>query len=169
MHSPSPIRVLFVCTGNICRSPMAEAIFRHLVCQAGLDHRIEVASAGTGMWHIGEPPHMGTQRILQQRQMPLPHDKVAQPLRQSDFAHYHYLLALDRSHLAHMQAMCPSPPSEVRCLMEYAPDPPTLDVPDPYYTGDFEEVYELLLAACQGLLQHIIERMDKHTVSDSVV
>lgn len=89
--------VLFVCLGNICRSPMAEAIFRSQVEQAGLARMISCDSAGTGAWHIGKPPHPGTRRVLQKHSLATPH--LARVVTQSDFTRFDYLIAMDRDNL----------------------------------------------------------------------
>jgi low molecular weight protein-tyrosine phosphatase len=153
---PKPIRVLFVCTGNICRSPMAEAVFRHMVAAAGLQERIEADSAGTGEWHIGEQPHHGTRRVLRERGIDYTHS--ARQIEPADFTCFDYLIALDRGHLSELRSLGRHTGAQIALLMEYAPGANTLDVPDPYYTGGFGEVYDMVEQACRGLLQHIIEK-----------
>ena len=149
------IRVVFVCLGNICRSPMAHGLFAHLVKEAGLDGRIEVDSCGTGSWHVGEPPHRDTQRILERHGIQLHHH--ARQIERADLEEADYLIALDRSNLADLQLMEPKR-AEVGLLLDYAPDVPHRDVPDPYYTGRFEEVFEMVEAGCRGLLAYIRQR-----------
>lgn len=158
MDHTQPIRVLFVCTGNICRSPMAEAVFSHIVVEAGLSNRFEIASSGTGSWHEGERPHAGTQAILQRHKIPLREDKVALRLNRHDMGYYDYILVMDEGHLHDIRFLQSSPTGEVRRLMEFAPSSKVLDVPDPYYTGGFDRVYDLITAGCHGLLQHIRQR-----------
>src|SRR5690554_5601609 len=96
------IRVLFVCLGNICRSPMAEAVFRHYVEEAGLSHRIEVDSAGTGDWHIGNPPHQGTRNILRKQQISYDGIKARQ-VNGEDFTSFDYIIAMDEQNLQDLQ------------------------------------------------------------------
>lgn len=155
------IRVLFVCTGNICRSPMAEAVFRHMVAQAGLSDRIEADSAGTGAWHIGQQPHHGTRRVL--RELGIEYTHAARQVRDADFADFDYLIALDRGHLSELRYLARSTGAELALLMDYAPDAHTRDVPDPYYDGRFAEVYTLVEQGCRMLLEHIVtaERLEK--------
>jgi protein-tyrosine phosphatase len=150
---PKPIRVLFVCTGNICRSPMAEAVFCHMVSQAGLGGRIEADSAGTGPWHAGEQPHHGTRRVLREKGIDYTH--AARQVRGADFEDFDYLIALDRGHLAELGALARREGAELSLLMDYAPGARTRDVPDPFYDGRFAEVYELIERGCRGLLEHI--------------
>ena len=144
-------RVLFVCLGNICRSPMAEAVFRHLVNEAGLSGQIDVESAGTGSWHAGERPHPGTLAILKQHQVEVG-GKRARQLTRSDLREFDYVIAMDEENVADIQALYGR---RVPRLLEYARQDGTLDVPDPYDSGNFAIVYDLVLAGSKGLLEHI--------------
>src|SRR5579872_463576 len=126
------IRVLFVCLGNICRSPMAEAVFNHLVRLAGLDDRIEADSAGTGHWHVGQPPHSGTRRILAQQG--IAYDGRARLLVREDLDRFDYIVAMDRDNLEDIRALG-SGRAKVASLMDYAQQAGARDVPDPYYNG----------------------------------
>lgn len=146
------IRVLFVCLGNICRSPMAEGVFRQLVKEAGLANRIDTASAGTGGWHVGERPHRGTLAILKEHNIDLGNKRSHQIIH-SDLREYDYIVAMDSENVADIQALFGK---RVPRLMEFILDNELpLDVPDPYYTGGFEQVYDLVEAGCRGLLAHI--------------
>lgn len=149
----APIRVLFVCLGNICRSPMAEGVFRHLVEQAGLSGRIVADSAGTGAWHVGERPHHGTRRVLRQRGIDYSH--VARVIGPEDIARFDYLVAMDSDNLYALRRMTQRAPVQPRLLMEYAAEAAARDVPDPYYNGRFDEVYDLVELGCRGLLEEI--------------
>lgn len=153
------IRVIFVCAGNICRSPMAEAIFRHMVKDAGWQDRFEIASAGTGDWHVGEPPHRGTQAILDQKGISWQGQR-ARRLSGQDLLDFDYVVVMDRDNLANVQTVARRVPArgEVSRLTDWAE--PTIargrvDVPDPYYDGGFDGVYELVYSGCTGLLRHI--------------
>ncbi|MCS6776941.1 MAG: low molecular weight protein-tyrosine-phosphatase [Chloroherpetonaceae bacterium] len=146
------IRVLFVCLGNICRSPMAEAVFMHHVHAAGLASQIIADSAGTGHWHLGEPPHPGTMRILHARGIPYAHR--ARLITRHDLEHFDYILTMDEMNWQDVQELGPGRAKVMR-LMEFAPHTGQTEVPDPYYSGRFEEVYHLVNEATQGLLEYI--------------
>jgi len=152
------IRVLFVCTGNICRSPMAEAVFAQLVAEAGLADRFELASAGTGDWHIGEAPHRGTLDALRRHNVPLLPGRRAQAVNPALLTQADYIIALDEGHVEDLRAFARYADGKVARLLDYAPDVSMRDMPDPYYSGKFEEVYQLTVAGARGLLAHIREQ-----------
>jgi protein-tyrosine phosphatase len=135
---------------------MAEAVFRHKVAEAGLADRIEVDSAGTGDWHTGKPPHEGTRRILMRYGINDAGIRARQ-VREDDFGRFQYLIAMDDSNVSNLMRLS-SERAEVRKLMDLVPGREGEDVPDPYYTGNFQEVYEMVNEACDRLLAHIRER-----------
>ena len=149
------INILFVCSGNICRSPMAEALFALLVDQAGLADRFEIASAGTGDWHVGESPHPGTLEALRRHAVPPIKGKHAQIVTPALLVRADYLIALDAGHAHELRAFGHPIDNKVSRLLDYAPGVATRDVPDPYYSGKYEEAYQLIDAGARGLLGHI--------------
>jgi low molecular weight protein-tyrosine phosphatase len=150
------IRLLFVCMGNICRSPTAEGVMRGLLREQGLEDAVEVDSAGTGDWHAGSPPDARATAAAQARGVMLA--GAARQITAADFGEYDLILAADRRNLRDLQAlMPPGSRAELHLLREFDPasaDAGDLDVPDPYYGGDegFEHVLDLVEAACRGLL-----------------
>lgn len=148
-------RLLFVCTGNICRSPLAEAIFRHQAEQAGQAALFDVDSAGTHGWHAGERADARARRVAQQRGVAV--TSVAREVEASDFERFDLILAMDRGHLRELRRRCPARLRErVRLMGEWA-EPPGGDVPDPYYSDDeaFEQVFDLLEVCCRRLLAEL--------------
>jgi protein-tyrosine phosphatase len=154
------IKVIFVCLGNICRSPMAEAVFRHKVKEAGLSDRVLIDSAGTGDWHAGEHPHEGTQRILKQHKIDYNGIRARQ-LKVSDFDSFDVMVAMDGSNVSNMKQIAGTRKDlHIHMLLDYWPERGIRDVPDPYYTGNFEEVYEMVEQGSDRLLVWIRERYD---------
>ncbi|MDU9393702.1 low molecular weight protein-tyrosine-phosphatase [Pseudomonas sp. zfem002] len=154
------MRVLFVCLGNICRSPTAEGVLRHQLIEAGLADVIQVASAGTGDWHVGNPPDSRTRRAAQLRGYDLSAQR-AQQVSREDFSHYDLILAMDKSNLAHLQAMRPGHASAELDLFLRRYEGALDEVPDPYYGGEqgFEHVLDLIEAACRGLVIELKGRL----------
>lgn len=148
------VRVLFVCLGNICRSPMAEAVFRHLVSEAGISERFAIDSAGTGNWHTGNPPHHGTRRILDQYGISYEGLKARQ-VAQDDFAQFDYIIAMDNQNERDLKALARQADVRIVKLLDLVPESQLKEVPDPYYTGNFEEVYGLVQQGCRALLELI--------------
>lgn len=145
------IRVLFVCLGNICRSPMAEGVFQYKVNEAGLGEKILIDSAGTAGYHEGEQAHSGTRKMLQQNG--IDYRGRARTLTRNDFHNFDYILAMDADNLADIQSRRPEDSKAViKLFLDYAPEQPVREVPDPYYNGRFQEVYNLVTAASDGLL-----------------
>jgi protein-tyrosine phosphatase len=153
-----PIRLSFVCLGNICRSPTAEAVMRHLVTQAGLADRFVIDSAGLGDWHVGGPRDNRSQKVGRKRGILL--EGVARQFQPEDFDRFDHVLAMDRQNLAGLLALAPDDAAraKVRLLRSFdSAAPPEAEVPDPYYGGPrgFDEVFDICQAACQGLLDDL--------------
>jgi protein-tyrosine phosphatase len=150
-----PMRILFVCTGNICRSPLAEAVFRQHVQAAGLSKSFEIDSAATHDYHTGEPADPRARRVGERHGAEV--TSRARPVEDADFARFDRIVAMDRGHLRWLRARCPAALRERILLMrdyEAAATPGSLDVPDPYYDdiAAFERVYAMLDVCCGGLL-----------------
>jgi protein-tyrosine phosphatase len=177
---PEPVRLCFVCLGNICRSPTAEGVMGELVAESGLSHRIEVDSAGTGAWHVGQPADRRAAGEARRRGIVL--TGTARQFHPGDFHRYDLILAMDRRNLADLQDIAPEAVlrDRVRLLRSFDPAMAVsglvlegtagaaggagaavgfadLDVPDPYYgEGDgFRRVFDLVERACRGLLDHV--------------
>ena len=156
MNAPG-IRVLFVCMGNICRSPTAEGVFRHLVQARGLAERIQADSAGTHDYHLGDPPDLRARAAALRRGYDLSPLRARQ-VANTDFAAFDYVLAMDAVNLATLERQRPrASRARVQLLLEFAPGCSQREVPDPYYSGeqDFEAVLDLVEQGCRGLLDRL--------------
>ena len=151
-----PFGVLFVCTGNICRSPTAEGVFRKLVADAGMSGAILADSAGTHGYHIGEPPDTRAQSAAAKRGYDLSGLR-ARRVERADFERFDLIVAMDRGHLAILSRMAGSAAHKLKLMMAYASRFNEEDVPDPYYGGaqDFEQVLDLLEDGARGLLDSV--------------
>ena len=154
------MRVLFVCLGNICRSPTAEGVLRHKLREAGLDEHIQVDSAGTGDWHVGKAPDERTCQAAQRRGYDLSALRARQVVA-ADFQRFDLVLAMDQHNLAHLQRMRPHRESAELDLFLRRYQLALDEVPDPYYGGEdgFEQVLDLLEQACDALLVELKGRL----------
>ena len=151
------MRVLFVCLGNICRSPTAEAVFRAVAAREAPDLKIEIDSAGIAGYHVGEPPDERSQAAARRRGYDLSPLR-ARMVAPEDFERFDLILAMDRNNLDALHRRAPAAVRErVRLCLEFATDVDAVEVPDPYYGGPncFEKVLDLVETASHGLLQHL--------------
>ena len=155
------MKLLFVCLGNICRSPTAEGVMRELVRERGLEDEVVIDSAGTGGWHVGAAPDERATAAAARRGITL--EGAARKVRASDFDEFDLILAADRENVAALRVVAPDEEarSKVRLLREFDPAAAgDLDVPDPYYGAEngFDEVLDLVERACAGLLDEVVAR-----------
>lgn len=151
------IKILFVCMGNICRSPTAEGAFSKLVAERGLKDRVSVDSAGTHAYHIGEPPDARSVRAAAARGIDLSRQRARRVTAQ-DFHQFDYVLAMDSDNYNHLAALCPEgSENKLRLFLSFAPHLEIRDVPDPYYGGatGFERVLDMVETAARGLLDDV--------------
>lgn len=157
----SKISVLFVCMGNICRSPTGQGVFERLLAERGLEGRVQADSAGTHAYHVGEPPDRRAAAAAARRGIDLSRQR-ARRVRHEDFVHFDYVLAMDTSNLEDLSAICPDAHAhKLFRLMDFAPEMVEQDVPDPYYGGPqgFEHVLDLVEAGVEGLIEDIRKRL----------
>ena len=150
-------RILFVCLGNICRSPMAEGVFSHVAAQAGHGEKFIIESAGTGAWHIGNPPDPRAVAAAGRRDIDLSHQRARQ-VHSDDFEAFDLVIAMDSSNHANLLRMAPEAHAhKIQLFLDHLPDASGREVPDPYYGGDegFEEVLDLIEAASRALLARL--------------
>ncbi|WP_041544093.1 low molecular weight protein-tyrosine-phosphatase [Oceanobacillus iheyensis] len=156
------IRVLFVCLGNICRSPMAEAIFKHMLEIENLTSIIQVDSAGTGDWHIGKQPHRGTRNILGNKGISYK-NIYARQMEKNDWKKFDYIIVMDEQNIKELQKLQSNKGMTIARLLDFVEGSQVCNVPDPYFNGDFEYAYQLILSGCQHLLQFLKE---SHQLTD---
>lgn len=152
------VRVLFVCLGNICRSPLAQGVFEDVLRREGLSGEVFVDSAGTGPWHVGEPPDARAQKSARLRGLDLSSQR-ARRVTADDCHNFDYVLTMDEENYGMVSALCRGS-AVVRPFLDFAADSPETEVPDPYYGGPdgFERVLDLIEAASEGLLEDIRQR-----------
>ena len=149
------VKILFICHGNICRSPMAEFVMKDLVQKAGLDAQLEIASAATSTEEIGNPVYPPARRKLAEHGIRCD-GKRARQLRRDDYTRYDLLIGMDRANVRNMERICGGDPEgKLHLLLEYTARPG--EVADPWYTGDFQATWEDVEAGCTGLLQSLLD------------
>lgn len=157
MNSKPRVSVLFVCMGNICRSPTAEGVFRQKVADAGLEQKIHIDSAGTIAYHVGHPPDQRAQKAAMKRGIDLGPQR-ARKVNSSDFEQFDFVIAMDSDNRYELEAICPSGHEhKLHMFMKFAQNWSETEVPDPYYGGahGFETVLDMVEDAAEGLLLHL--------------
>ena len=151
-------KILFVCMGNICRSPTAEGVFRSIVNKNNQSENFEIDSAGTHAYHIGSPPDRRSQSTAQAYGVDLSEQKARQ-IHESDFYYYDFIIAMDFDNLKIIRSICPEESkSQIQLLLDYLPDSELQSVPDPYYEGKFDEVFELVFCASSCFFESIVKK-----------
>jgi len=161
MKKNKEISVVFVCMGNICRSPTAEGVFRHLVEERNMSDVIHIDSAGTHAYHVGEPPDSRSQATALSRGVVNLGSQRARKIKWEDFDSFDYVIAMDCSNLEYLKNIKDkSQPAKLHLFMDFANGLDNKEVPDPYYGGEngFEQVFDMVQSASEGLLQHIIDK-----------
>ncbi|EAD7631692.1 low molecular weight phosphotyrosine protein phosphatase [Listeria monocytogenes] len=151
------VKVVFVCLGNICRSPMAEGLFRKEVAEAGLTNEIKIDSAATGTWNLGKPPHRETQAVLKKHGVDY-QGMRARKISDVDFNEADFIIGMDQQNLADLNTLNNNPDVIVRSLMSFVPGQEDKDIPDPYYTGDFDETERMVTEGVKALLAYITKK-----------
>lgn len=155
VHMPK-IKVLMVCMGNICRSPMAEAVFRDLVEKKGLGDQFEVDSAGTSSYHVSEPAHKGTLNVLSRQG--IPYNGRARQIERSDLDTFDYVMAMDRENLTYIRRASGGSSAQIGLFLGYAKAAGKVNIdemPDPYYDNNFDKTYDLVRRGSEALLDYI--------------
>jgi protein-tyrosine phosphatase len=150
-------KILFVCMGNICRSPTAQGAFLSLLDKHECYEKFEIDSAGTHAYHIGSSPDRRAQLTAKHYGVDLSNQKARQ-VHESDFYYYDYIIAMDIDNLEILKSICPGDgSSEINLLLDFTPEIDLQNVPDPYYEGKFEEVFEMIHKACNSLLGNLLK------------
>ncbi|MBC2129857.1 low molecular weight protein-tyrosine-phosphatase [Listeria innocua] len=151
------VKVVFVCLGNICRSPMAEGLFRKEVANAGLTDEIEIDSAATGTWNLGKPPHRGTREVLKKHGINYEAMR-ARKVTDADFQQADYIVGMDQNNIADLNALNKNKDVTIRSLMSFVSGKEEEEIPDPYYTGDFDETERMVTEGVKALLAFITKK-----------
>ena len=151
-------KVLFVCMGNICRSPTAEGSFRSIVSKQELSDCFEIDSAGTHAYHIGNSPDSRSQKTARKYGVDLSNLRARQ-VHESDFYYFDYIIAMDTDNIEILKSICPTDSqSQIKLLLDYLPDNGFQSVPDPYFAGKFDEVFEMIYEACSSFLESLVKK-----------
>lgn len=151
------VKILYVCLGNICRSPMAEALMRDAVLAAGRDGQISIDSAATSSWEKGNPPHPGTRKIVASHNIEMT-NMFSRQITTTDFIEFDLIFGMDQQNMNDLKAICPTEQThKLRLFMDSVSEKQGMDVPDPWYTGDFALTYQLIFEGCQAQLNQLLQ------------